>query len=120
MSKFIRHRSRELATLNLALLVCGVAQAQSLPTGKAFDLTVGVGSTYQLSSDTISGGVKSPTVGFTTVAELFSNATTAAFSQLNGTYDSNSASVIRFGYRGLPLTLTTTTGSPAITFSVPG
>lgn len=119
MSKFVRNRSRAFATLNLAWLVCGVAQAQSLPTGKAFDLTVGVGSSYQPASDTISGGVQSPTVGFTTVAELFSNATTAGFSQLNGSYNSNSASVIRFGYRGLPLTLTTSTGSPAITFLVP-
>ncbi len=108
-----------LTLLNLALLTCTAAQAQGFATGKAFDLKVGVGSNYQASSDTVVGGTQSATVGFTTVINLFDSATDAGFSQLNGAYTSTSASVIRFGYRGLPLAVTTNTGTPEINFLVP-
>lgn len=113
------NHSPRFAALPLTLILCGVAHAQNFPTGKAFDLTVGVNSGYQPSTDMIVGGTQSPTVGYTTVSELFDNANTAGFSRINSSYNNTSASVIRMGYRGLPLTVTTNAGSPAVTFMVP-
>ena len=103
----------------IALLACGAAFAQSFPTGKLFDLTVGVNSTYQPTTDRISGGIQSGSAGFSTVAQMFDNANSAGLSAVNAAYNSNAASVIRIGYAGLPLLITTSQGSSAVTFSVP-
>lgn len=110
---------KQFALGSIIFIVYGLSSAQNIPTGKAFDFTVAVGSIYQPAVDTIIGGIQSPTVGFETVSNLFDNATASGFSKLNGAYNNNSAAVIRLGYRGLPLTLTTIAGSQAVIFTVP-
>ena len=110
---------KALFVLGLTAVLSSASNAQSFSTGKAFDLTIGVGSVYQSSTDTISGGIQASPVGFSTVVNAFDSATTAGFSKINSAYTATSASVIRLGYRGLPLLITTDNASAAITFLVP-
>ncbi len=79
-----------------------------------FDVTVGVGSTYNPANDTISGGTVSPTIGFTTVSDLKND-----LQQIDTQYNPASAVVIRAGYRGLPLILQSAANSPSVTLSIP-
>lgn len=104
-----------------ALLACGTASAQLFPTGKVFDLQVGVGgSEYDRSTDSIVRGTASPRVGFSTFQELFDTAdSTNDLRSVNPAYTNTSSAVIRMGYRGLPLVLSTPQNSSALTLIVP-
>ena len=105
---------------SVAVLLAGApAYAQVFPTGKVFDLTVGVNSSYVSSTDKLSGGIQTAPVGFTTVSEMFDNSKDSGLTNINSAYNTNSASVIRMGYRGLPLVVTTTAGSSQVVFSIP-
>lgn len=98
------------------------AMASPFLTDKPFDLTVnaGAGSTYNASNDTITGGVGASPLGFSTVDDLFKQAQLSGLTQVNANYTDTSESVIRFGYRGLPLVLTTALNSTAVTLLIPG
>jgi hypothetical protein len=109
-----------MAIALLGALLGSAAQAQLFPTGKVFDLTVGVNSTYQQATDKVTGGTVSAAIGFTSVTQLLDSAKTSGLSSINAAYNSNSASVIRLGYRGLPIVISTQANSTQIVFSVPG
>jgi hypothetical protein len=88
--------------------------AATLLTSSPFDVTVGVGSTYNAATDTITGGTVSAPIGFTTVSDLKNN-----LQQIDAQYSPASAVVIRAGYRGLPLILQSPAGSTTVTLSIP-
>ena len=91
-------------------LVCvqqGAMAIDAFVTGKPYDLTVNVGGNYVAGSDTITSGTSSSPLGFTSVSDLFAKSTDAGLNQVNPLYNTNSAAVIRFGYRGLPIVLQT-------------
>lgn len=108
----------------LAALVAAQASQLALAgpflTDKPFDLTVNVNGSYTGATDTISGGTQTAPQGFTTVDDLFNSSKLTALRQINPAYNDTSASVIRFGYRGLPMVLQTTAGSSAVTLLIPG
>jgi hypothetical protein len=118
-------RSKVAQGLRLTAVAAGLlamqhsAMAASFLTDKPFDLTVNVNGTYIPASDLISGGIQTPSLGFATVDDLFQKSTGNGLTQVNSSYTNTSASVIRFGYRGLPMALTTTAGSPIIVLSIP-
>jgi hypothetical protein len=103
------------------LIVAGtsVSLAQSLPAGTAFDLTVGVGSIYSISNDTLVGGNISNIVGANTLQALKDQLTNANLAQINGSYSPTGAATIRAGYRGLPIVLDTLAGSTAVSLDIP-
>jgi len=105
-------------------LVCvqqGAMAAAPFLTDKPYDLTVSVGGTYVPTNDTITGSTSSALIGLSTVTDLFAKSTNGGLSQVNANYvDNVSASVIRFGYRGLPIVLTTAASSTAVTLQIPG
>jgi hypothetical protein len=106
--------------LSTTAIVCALSSPQVLAacgllTDKPFDLTVGVGSTYDAVNDKVSG--TTVTRGFTSAADLVSGSST--FSSVNSSYTNTSAAVIRLGYQGLPLVLSTAAGSAAVTLSIP-
>lgn len=110
------------STVAAATLMClqsGVMAASFL-TDKPFDLTVNVGGTYSGTTDTIAGGKQPVALGFTTVDDLFNQTQNSGLAQVNSLYTETSASVIRFGYRGLPIVLQTTLNSSAVTLLIPG
>ena len=113
----ITHVCTAISCLTLGLVA--VAHAQSFPTDKAFDLTVGVNSTYQASTDVINGGTKSAPVGFATVSDMFDSTKLTGLSKINAAYTDTSASVIRLGYRGVPIVISTAANSD-VTFAIPG
>jgi hypothetical protein len=88
-------------------------------TDKAFDLTVNVGGSYNSGADSITGGNSSLPVGFTNVEDLFNKTQNNGLSQVNALYTINSASVIRFGYRGLPMVLVTQANSTNVQLLIP-
>ena len=96
-----------------------MAHAQTFPSGKAFDLTVGVGSTYNVTTDILTGGTISNIVGTNTLQGLKDQITDAGLSQINGSYSPTGAATIRAGYRGLPIVLDTAAGSTAVTLNIP-
>jgi hypothetical protein len=96
-----------------------VSLAQSLPAGTAFDLTVGVGSIYSISNDTLVGGNISNIVGANTLQALKDQLTNANLAQINGSYSPTGAATIRAGYRGLPIVLDTLAGSTAVSLDIP-
>lgn len=102
----------------LSLGMLNTAYAQSFPTGKLFDLTVGVGSSYQNATDTVAGGAVSSLAGFSTVSDMFDAAKLNGLSNINKLYTDTSASVVRMGYRGLPIVISTSTTS-AVNFTIP-
>jgi hypothetical protein len=110
----------------LALVVAlGVApwcasHADPLLTGKAFDLVVGVNSSYSTPTDTVTGGIVSTPVGASTLEDLKNQLTTAGLSGINAAYNSNSAAVIRAGYLGFPIVISATASSPTMSLSIPG
>lgn len=110
------------STVVAAALVClqSGAMAASFLTDKPFDLTVNVGGTYSGTTDTIAGGQQPLALGFTTVEDLFNQTQNAGLSQVNALYTETSASVIRFGYRGLPIVLQTALNSSSVTLVIPG
>jgi hypothetical protein len=79
-----------------------------------------VGGSYVAASDTITGSTSSVLMGLATVTDLFAKSTNGGLTQVNANYNNNSAAVIRFGYRGLPIVLTTTAASTAVTMQIPG
>jgi hypothetical protein len=95
------------------------AHANPLLTGNAFDLVVGVGSTYNPANDTVTGGLVTNPVGASTLQALKNQITDANLSQINANYNANAAAVIRAGYLGFPIVLSTTTGSP-VSLTIPG
>ena len=95
------------------------AQAGPFLTDKPFDMTVNVNGANNPANDTLTGGIQTATVGFTTVSDQFDKGKTAGVSEVNAAYNSNSAAVIRLGYRGMPLVLQTTANSTAVNFLIP-
>jgi len=107
----------------LALGLAGVqtgAMAATFLTDKPFDLTVNVNGSYHSATDSITGGTQTAPLGFTTVEDLFSTSTGGGLAQVNALYTDTSPAVIRFGYRGLPMVLTTTAGGTGVTLLIPG
>ena len=96
------------------------ALADTFLTDKPYDLTVNVNGTYVVASDTIVGGTQTSPMGFATVTDLFDKSTGGGLTQVNALYDNKQAAVIRFGYRGLPIVLTTQLNSPVVTMLIPG
>lgn len=92
-------------------LVCvqqGAMASGPFLTDKPYDLTVNVNGSYNPATDSITGGLASPFMGFATVTDLFDKSTSGGLTQVNASYvDNVSASVIRFGFRGLPIVLQT-------------
>jgi hypothetical protein len=114
------HRLSKLCVC-LAAACCAVGTlAAPLASGSVFDLTVNVGGSYNAANDSISGGLSSATLGVRTVSEMFDSTDRTRLNAINGSYSDQSASVIRLGYRGLPIVLTTSAGSPAVTMLIPG
>lgn len=110
-----------LSAVALSLLcVQGGAMAATFLTDKPFDLTVNVNGDYHSATDSITGGTQTAPLGFTTVADLFSTSTEGGLRQVNKDYRDEEAAVIRFGYRGLPMVLTTAAGGKAVTLLIPG
>jgi len=96
--------------------LCALQSAMAGPflTDKPFDLTSNVNGVYSSTTDTIQGGTTSATLGFSTVTDLFN--------QGQNTMTANAAqnAVIRFGYRGTPVVLSSNGGSADITLLIPG
>jgi hypothetical protein len=88
------------------------AHADPLLTGKAFDIVVGVGSTYNPVTDTVSGGIVTTPVGASTLQDLKNQLTDANLAKINASYTPASAAVIRAGYLGFPIVLSATAGTP--------
>ena len=104
------------------LIACGFsasAIAGPFQTSKAFDLTVGAGSTYNAAADTITGGVVSAPFGASTVQELRDQITDSGLKQVNANYSATGSAVIRAGYRGLPIVLSSTNNSTAVSLNIP-
>jgi hypothetical protein len=95
------------------------ADTQALSDGKLFGLSLGVNSSYDAASNTLVGGIQASIPGVATADQLFDQLKSANLRQLNPSYTDNSASVIRLGYRGLPMVTQTAANSPVIRFSVP-
>lgn len=95
------------------------AQQQDLSDGKIFALTVGVNSTYDAATNTLIGGSQNSQPGVATADELFEQLKARNLKALNPSYNDNSASVARVGYRGLPMVTSTRQNSPVIEFYVP-
>lgn len=116
-------RSKVTHGLRLTAVAAGLwAVQQSAMAGpflsdKAFDLTVATGGSYNPATDTITGAASS--ASFSTVTELFDKTQNGGLSAVDAAYTNTSPAVIRFGYRGLPLVLTTT-NTTAITLDIPG
>jgi hypothetical protein len=98
----------------------GTAVASPFLTDKPYDLTVNVGGTYNSATDTIIGGTQPSPLGLTTVEDLFNKTTGGGLTQVNSGYTDQTAAVIRFGYRGLPIVLITSINSPGIQLLIPG
>ncbi len=117
--------TRRAPRFTLVTLACSLATGASfagcgLLTDKPFDMTVGVGSTYNAANDSISGGTLTAAKGFTTASEVLpGGGAQGTFSALNSAYTPTSATVIRVGYQGLPLVLTATANSQAMTLNIP-
>lgn len=110
-----------LSAVALSLLCAqGGAMAATFLTDKPFDLTVNVNGVYNSAADSITGGTQTAPLGFTTVADLFSTSTGGGLAQTNALYSDTSPAVIRFGYRGLPMVLTTAAGGKDVTLLIPG
>jgi hypothetical protein len=105
-----------VATLGLHL---GSAQAGPFLTDKAFDLTVGVNSTYITATDSFSGGTVSAPFGATNLQTLKNQVTDAGLKQINANYTDTGAAVIRAGYRGLPIIIDSQAGSKTVSLSIP-
>jgi hypothetical protein len=114
----VRVNPRLITAFGLALGGVGLAHADIFPTGKVFDITVGVNSNYQAATDTVTGGSISQPAGFTTVSDLFDASKLKGLSAINSNYTDTSAAVVRLGYRGLPLVFSTT-NTAAVSFSIP-
>lgn len=95
------------------------AQQQDLSDGKIFALTIGVNSTYDVATNTLIGGSQNSQPGVATADELFEQLKARNLKALNPSYNDNSASVARVGYRGLPMITSTRQNSPVIEFFVP-
>lgn len=113
-----RHVVYALGSLVLVPALSHAAEP-SFSTGQLFDLTVNVGGSYNSSTDSIQGGGLSGTKGFATVTQLFDLSKDSGFQQINSAYTANSASVIRLGYRGLPLVLQTMANSSSVLLYIP-
>ncbi|WP_342618517.1 hypothetical protein [Rhodoferax sp. GW822-FHT02A01] len=98
------------------------SHADPLLTGKAFDLVVGVNSGYTVSGNdvTVTGGTVSNPFGATTLEDLKNQLTTAGLSNINSQYNANSAAVIRAGYLGFPIVISTITNSTQVDLNIPG
>ncbi len=107
-----------LAT-TLGLGILSGAYAGPFPSGQPFDLTVGVGSTYNASTDTLSGGLVSNIFGAATLQDLKNQVTDAGLSQINASYTPTSAATILAGYRGLPIVISAGAGSTAVSLVIP-
>jgi len=106
-------------------LVCclasmGAAHADPLLTGNAFDIVVGVGSTYSASTDTLSGGTVSNAVGATTLQALKDKITNIGLTNINSSYSPTTSAVVRAGYLGFPMILQSATNSSAVNLNIPG
>lgn len=112
-------RTAATAATVLALTAFPAAgMAASLLTDKAFDLTVGVGASYNPATDTLTGGSVSAAFGAATLETLKNQITDAGLTKINGAYSSTSAAVVRAGYRGLPMVLSTGANSSAVTLDI--
>jgi hypothetical protein len=114
----VRARSR-LAMAAFMVAGCGAAQADPLLTGKAFDLVVGVGSSYSAANDTVSGGIVSAPFGASTFETLKNQITNAGLGQINASYTPTSAAVIRAGFMGFPIVLSAPAGSTQMDLNIP-
>jgi hypothetical protein len=103
-----------------AVCLSQVALAAPFLTNKPFDLSVSVNGTYASASDTLVGGIQSTPLGFSSVEDMFNQSKNGGLTQVNSSYTNTSASVIRFGYRGMPLVLQTAANSQTVTLLIPG
>jgi hypothetical protein len=104
----------------LASTAWASAHANPLLTGKAFDLVVGVNSTYSAPTDTITGGLVSNAVGASTLETLKNQLTDANLASINSAYNANAASVVRAGYLGFPLVISAGAASSTVNLNIPG
>lgn len=100
-------------------LQLGAAQAAPFLTDKAFDLTVGVNSSYITATDSLTGGTISAPFGASNLQALKDQITDAGLAQINANYTPTGAAVIRAGYRGLPIILDSAAASTAVSLNIP-
>jgi len=116
--------ARTGTALALGAAFVGSAHANPLLTGKSFDIVVGVDSTstvtYSSATDTLSGGIVSIPVGATTLQELKNQLTNAGLANINASYNPNAGAVIRAGYMGFPIVLSSAANSTQVNLSIPG
>lgn len=121
MTRHFHMRTRAtLAVFASFCLFSQAAQAGPFLTSKPFDITVGTGSgaMYDAATDTISGGTVSAAFGASTLADLKDQLTDSGLSQINANYTPTSGAIIRAGYRGLPLVLSSVNNSSAVRLDI--
>ena len=118
--RFPTHAVAGLAALAGLSLFPMAAQAGPFLTDKPFDITVGagVGTSYNAATDTITGGTVSAAFGAGNLSDLKNQITDAGLAQINASYTPTGGAVIRAGYRGLPIVLSTVNNSTAVTLDI--
>ena len=118
--RFPTHAVAGLAALAGLSLFPMAAQAGPFLTNKPFDITVGagVGTSYNAATDTITGGTVSAAFGAGNLSDLKNQITDAGLAQINASYTPTGGAVIRAGYRGLPIVLSTVNNSTAVTLDI--
>lgn len=118
--RFSTPRVAALAALAGLYLLPMATQAAPFLTDKAFDITVGAGTgtSYNAATDTITGGTVSAAFGAGTLSDLKNQITDAGLAQINSSYTPTSGAVIRAGYRGLPIVLSSANNSTAVTLNI--
>lgn len=118
--RFPTHAVAGIAALAGLYLFPVAAQAGPFLTDKAFDITVGAGAgtSYNAATDTISGGTVSTAFGASTLSDLKNQITDAGLAQINSSYTPTGGAVIRAGYRGLPIVLSSANNSTAVTLDI--
>lgn len=98
----------------LLILQTTAATAAPLATSSPFDVTVGVGTTYNFATDTFSGGTVTAPIGVTTLSDLKTR-----LQQIDTQYSTTSDVWIRAGYRGIPLILSSPGATSAVALDIP-